>query len=102
MSDSALSRLLALLDLETIEENLFRGLSPPEPVQRVFGGQVLAQALTAAARTVEAARLCHSLHAYFLRPGAPKITILSPVDPSRDEGSLPPPPVGPLPPRVQH
>jgi acyl-CoA thioesterase-2 len=88
MSDSALSRLLVLLDLETIEENLFRGLSPPEPVQRVFGGQVLAQALTAAARTVEAARLCHSLHAYFLRPGDPKVPILYQVDRSRDGASF--------------
>src|SRR5689334_25167329 len=72
MSDSALSRLLTLLDLEAIEENLFRGLSPPEPAQRVFGGQVLAQALTAATRTAPPARLCHSLHAYFLRPGDPR------------------------------
>jgi acyl-CoA thioesterase-2 len=88
MSDSALSRLLALLDLETIEENLFRGHSPPEPVQRVFGGQVLAQALTAAVRTVPAARLCHSLHAYFLRPGDPKVPILYQVDRSRDGASF--------------
>jgi len=88
MSDSALSRLLSLLDLEAIEENLFRGLSPPEPVQRVFGGQVLAQALTAAARTVAPARLCHSLHAYFLRPGDPKVPILYQVDRSRDGASF--------------
>ena len=84
MSDGALARLLALLDLEGIEENIFRGLSPPEPVQRVFGGQVLAQALVAASRTVDAARLCHSLHAYFLRPGDPKVPILYQVDRSRD------------------
>src|SRR3954471_8920152 len=88
MSDSALSRLLALLDLETIEENLFRGLSPPEPVQRVFGGPVLAQPMPAAARTLPAARLCHSLHAYFLRPGDPKIPILYQVDRSRDGASF--------------
>jgi acyl-CoA thioesterase-2 len=88
MSDSALPRLLTLLDLETIEENLFRGVSPPEPVQRVFGGQVLAQALTAAARTVQPARLCHSLHAYFLRPGDPKVPILYQVDRSRDGASF--------------
>jgi acyl-CoA thioesterase-2 len=87
MSDSALSRLLTLLDLEAIEENLFRGLSPPEPMQRVFGGQVLAQAMVAAARTVEA-RLCHSLHAYFLRPGDPKVPILYQVDRSRDGASF--------------
>jgi len=88
MSDRALSRLLALLDLETIEENLFRGLTPPEPMQRVFGGQVLAQALTAAVHTVPAARLCHSLHAYFLRPGDPKVPILYQVDRSRDGASF--------------
>jgi acyl-CoA thioesterase-2 len=87
MSDTALARLLALLDLEKIEENVFRGVSPPEPVQRVFGGQVLAQALMAAARTVEA-RLCHSLHAYFLRPGDPKVPILYEVDRSRDGASF--------------
>jgi acyl-CoA thioesterase-2 len=88
MSDSALLRLLSLLDLEAIEENIFRGLSPPEPVQRVFGGQVLAQALTAAARTVDVARLCHSFHAYFLRPGDPKVPILYQVDRSRDGASF--------------
>jgi len=88
MSDSALLRLLGLLDLEAIEENLFRGLSPPEPVQRVFGGQVLAQALVAATRTVDAVRLCHSFHAYFLRPGDPKVPILYQVDRSRDGASF--------------
>jgi acyl-CoA thioesterase-2 len=88
MSDSALLRLLGLLDLEAIEENLFRGLSPPEPVQRVFGGQVLAQALVAATRTVDAARLCHSFHAYFLRPGDPRVPILYQVDRSRDGASF--------------
>ena len=88
MSDSALSRLLTLLDLEAIEENLFRGFSPPEPAQRVFGGQVLAQALTAATRTVPPARLCHSLHAYFLSPGDPKVPILYQVDRSRDGASF--------------
>ena len=65
MTDTALLRLLALLDLEKIEDNIFRGVSPPEPVQRVFGGQVLAQALVAATRTVDPARPCHSFHAYF-------------------------------------
>src|ERR1700743_2835689 len=88
MSDDALGRLLALLDLEKIEENVFRGLSPAEPVQRVFGGQVLAQALVAATRTVAPERLCHSFHAYFLRPGDPKIPILYQVDRSRDGGSF--------------
>lgn len=88
MSDGSLARLRGLLDLEGIEENIFRGLSPAEPVQRVFGGQVLAQALIAASRTVDAARLCHSLHAYFLRPGDPKVPILYQVDRSRDGASF--------------
>jgi acyl-CoA thioesterase-2 len=88
MSDTALDRLLALLDLEKIEENVFRGLSPPERVQRVFGGQVLAQALVAIMRTVPDERACHSFHAYFLRPGDPKTPILYEVDRSRDGTSF--------------
>jgi len=88
MSDTPLGRLLALLDLEKIEENVFRGLSPPERVQRVFGGQVLAQALVAAMRTVPDERACHSFHAYFLRPGDPKVPILYEVDRSRDGTSF--------------
>ena len=88
MADAALDRLLVLLDLEKIEENIFRGLSPPERVQRVFGGQVLAQALVAATRTVETQRPCHSFHAYFLRPGDPNVPILYEVDRSRDGGSF--------------
>jgi len=88
MSDDALARLLALLDLEKIEENVFRGLSPPERVQRVFGGQVLAQALVAAQRTVPEGRACHSFHAYFLRPGDPRVPILYEVDRSRDGASF--------------
>src|ERR1700742_2811342 len=88
MSDDALGRLLALLDLEKIEENVFRGLSPPERVQRVFGGQVLAQALVAAIRTAPPDRRCHSFHAYFLRPGDPRVPILYEVDRSRDGTSF--------------
>jgi acyl-CoA thioesterase-2 len=88
MSDDALTRLLALLDLEKIEENVFRGVSPPERVQRVFGGQVLAQALVAATRTLESDRACHSFHAYFLRPGDPRVPILYEVDRSRDGHSF--------------
>ncbi len=79
----SLSALLALLDLETIDTNVFRGVSPKDRWQRVFGGQVLGQALVAASRTVEG-RECHSLHAYFLRAGDPKIPILYEVDRSRD------------------
>ncbi len=80
---AALKDLLNLLDLEQIEVNLFRGVSPEDSWQRVYGGQVLGQALVAAARTVEG-RLAHSLHAYFLRPGDPKVPILYEVDRSRD------------------
>jgi acyl-CoA thioesterase-2 len=86
---TAVTDLVGLLDLEKIEENVFRGNSPPGLMQqRVFGGQVLAQALTAAARTAPEGRICHSLHAYFLRPGDPAIPILYEVDRSRDGGSF--------------
>ena len=83
-----LERLLALLDLEPLEVNLFRGRSPDEDRQRVFGGQVLAQALVAARRTVEAPRHAHSLHAYFLRAGDPDVPILYQVDRIRDGRSF--------------
>ena len=78
-----IQEVLDLLNLEKIEENIFRGTSPKDRVQRVFGGQVLGQALMAANRTVAQAaepRLCHSLHAYFLRAGDPKVPILYEVD----------------------
>jgi acyl-CoA thioesterase-2 len=88
MTQPALEQLLALLDLEKIEENIFRGTSADHRVQRVFGGQVLGQALAAATRTVDSARLCHSFHAYFLRPGSPSQPILYEVDRSRDGGSF--------------
>jgi acyl-CoA thioesterase II len=79
--------VLALLDLDQIEENIFRGQSPRLGLQRVFGGQVLGQALAAATRTVES-RQCHSLHAYFLRAGDPAAPILYQVDRSRDGKSF--------------
>ena len=63
--------LVDLLDLERIEVNIFRGRSPEESLQRVFGGQVAGQALVAAGRTTDGDRPVHSLHAYFLRPGRP-------------------------------
>lgn len=84
---SPVEQLVALLDLEPIEVNIFRGVSPKDRSQRVFGGQVLGQALVAAARTVES-RICHSLHAYFLIPGDPKVPILYEVDRSRDGASF--------------
>ncbi len=82
-----LKDLLGILDLEQIEVNLFRGHSPEDRWQRVFGGQVIGQALVAASRTVEG-RVCHSLHAYFLRPGDPKVPILYEVDRARDGRSF--------------
>ena len=86
---TALDELVNLLDLEAIEVNLFRGRSPDENRQRVFGGQVAGQALVAATRTVdEPARFVHSLHAYFLRPGDPNVPILYEVDRIRDGRSF--------------
>ena len=87
MSD-ALDKLLDLLDLEQIEVNIFRGRSPDETVQRVFGGQVAGQALVAAGRTVPADRPVHSLHAYFIRPGDPAVPLVYTVDRVRDGGSF--------------
>jgi len=88
MSQEAVDALVKLLDLEPIEVNLFRGVSPDEERQRVFGGQVAGQALVAAARTVEPGRSVHSLHAYFLRPGDPTVPILYEVDRIRDGRSF--------------
>jgi acyl-CoA thioesterase-2 len=88
MSDQeALDDLVDLLDLEQIEVNIFRGRSPDEERQRVFGGQVAGQALVAAGRTVERGTV-HSLHAYFLRPGDPKVPIVYDVDRIRDGRSF--------------
>jgi acyl-CoA thioesterase II len=84
----ALDGLLELLDLEPIEVNIFRGVSPDEERQRVLGGQVAGQALVAAGRTVDPDRRVHSLHAYFLRPGDPHIPILYEVDRIRDGKSF--------------
>ncbi len=85
---TAMDVLLQTLDLETLEENLFRGVSPQVGWQRVFGGQVIGQALVAAQRTVTADRLVHSLHAYFMRPGDPTVPIIYEVDRIRDGGSF--------------
>ena len=75
--------LMDLLELERIEDDLFRGASPDTDVQRVFGGQVLGQALSAATATVEPDRSVHSLHGYFLLPGDPAAPIVYEVDRSR-------------------
>lgn len=80
--------LLKLLDIEQLEVDLFRGVGGGgETTTRIFGGHVIAQALMAAYRTVPD-RLCHSLHAYFIRPGDPKIPVIYQVDRARDGGSF--------------
>lgn len=85
---TALDELLALLDLERLEENLYRGQSPSVGWQRVYGGQVLGQALVAAVRTVPADRLAHSAHAYFLLAGDPKAPLIYDVERIRDGSSF--------------
>src|SRR6516225_3446217 len=85
----ALDEVIKLLDLEQIEEDIFRGDSPEgERRQRVFGGQVAGQALVAAGRTVPADRPVHSLHAYFIRPGDTTVPIVYLVDRVRDGRSF--------------
>jgi acyl-CoA thioesterase-2 len=81
--DEQLDQLIELLDLERLERNWFRGQSPQSGRDRIFGGQVMAQALVAAYRTVER-RHAHSFHSYFLRPGDPKTPIVYQVDRIRD------------------
>ncbi len=85
--DQTLDMILDLLKLERLEVNLFRGQSPDEQRQRVFGGQVLGQALMAACYTVED-MVCHSFHSYFLRPGDPDTPIIYDVDTARDGKSF--------------
>src|SRR5690606_2909709 len=84
----AMQELLDILDLEQLEHNLFRGRSHKVGWQRVFGGQVIGQALAAAQRTVSADRHVHSLHCYFMLPGDPAVPIIYDVDRIRDGGSF--------------
>ena len=84
----AVETLLEILDLERIEQNLYRGESPNVGWQRVFGGQVIGQALVSAQRTVEEGRVVHSLHGYFMRPGDPSVPIVYEVDRIRDGRSF--------------
>ena len=84
---TALERLLTILDLEPLEHNLFRGQSPLEGWQRVFGGQVIGQALVAATRTVDG-RPAHALHAYFMRAGDEDYEITFRVERDFDGGSF--------------
>lgn len=85
---AALHQLVALLELEPIEVNIYRGQNRDLGLPRVFGGQVLAQALAAARKTVEPDRVAHSLHAYFILPGDIAAPIIYDVDRIRDGGSF--------------
>lgn len=85
---ASMAALMRVLDLEPLEHNLFRGNSPDAGWQRVFGGQVIGQALMAACKTVDHDRQPHSLHGYFMRPGDPAIPIIYEVDRIRDGRSF--------------
>ena len=85
---AAIANLVGLLDVEALEVDLFRGKSSGSGWTRVYGGQVVAQALTAASKTVRPERLAHSLHAYFLRPGDPAAPIVYRVERDRDGQSF--------------
>src|SRR3546814_8768479 len=80
--------LLTLLDIETIDDNLFRGSQQASVLPRVFGGQVAAQALVAATRTVDPAYVVHSLHSYFLQPGDTQAPTIYDVENLRDGRSF--------------
>jgi acyl-CoA thioesterase-2 len=86
--EEPLDVLIRLLDIEPLEDTLFRGLSPDTSVQRVFGGQVAGQALVAAGRTVDPERRVHSLHAYFLHAGDPSVPLIYSVDRTRDTRTM--------------
>ena len=75
------------MDLEQVEQNLFRAVPPKDRERRLYGGQIMAQALMAASRTVEE-RAVHSLHGYFLRPGSPTTPAVIKVERLRDGGSF--------------
>ncbi len=85
---SPVAALIELLDLETIDDDLYRGRTDQPGWKRVFGGQVIAQALVAAIRTVPEPRPPHSLHAYFIRPGDPAVPIIYRVERDRDGTSF--------------
>ncbi|MGI8523790.1 MAG: acyl-CoA thioesterase [Nocardioides sp.] len=85
---SSAAELVELLDIETLDTDLFRGNSPDTDRQRVFGGQVAAQALIAAIRTVDSELDVHSLHAYFLRPGDTSVPIIYDAERIRDGRSF--------------
>ncbi|MBU2254492.1 MAG: thioesterase family protein, partial [Gammaproteobacteria bacterium] len=83
-----LNELVALLTLETIEENLFRGVSQDLGFRQLYGGQVLGQCVSAASQTVDTARHVHSMHGYFLRPGDATLPVVYQVERVRDGGSF--------------
>ncbi len=83
-----LDDLVALLSLEQIEENMFRGVSQDLGFRQLYGGQVLGQCVSAASQTVDAERHVHSLHGYFLRPGDASLPVVYLVDRVRDGGSF--------------
>jgi acyl-CoA thioesterase-2 len=85
---ASIARLIALLDVQPRGDDVFRGQSTDEGWQRVYGGQVVAQALMAASKTVDGGRLCHSLHSYFIRPGDPAHPIDYKVERDRDGASF--------------
>lgn len=86
--ETPLEELIRLLDIEQIEENLFRARHPSGRTHRLFGGQIIAQSLAAAVRTVAPGRQVHSMHAFFLRPGDPAIPAVIDVERIRDGGSF--------------
>lgn len=88
IGQAAVDLLIGMLDLTRIDDNVFRGMSPLVGPQRVYGGQVAAQALVAAGRTVDPIRTVHSLHGYFVRPGDPTEPITFSVENVRDGRSF--------------
>lgn len=86
--NAILDSLVSLLNMETIEENLFRGASQDLGFRQLFGGQVLGQALSAARQTVEPERQANSLHGYFLRPGDASKPVVYQVERVRDGASF--------------
>ncbi len=87
-NEELVTLLINLMNLEEIDTDLFRGPMTHEPWRRVFGGQVIGQALMAASKTVEGNRQAHSLHAYFMRPGDPLKPIIYEVKRDRDGGTF--------------
>lgn len=86
--NDALAELIARHELEQLDDNLFRGYSPPSPRQRIYGGLVLSQSIAAAQRTVAAPLQLHSMHAYFMRGGDPDRAVIYDVESIRDGRSF--------------